>query len=104
MAQKKQGNLKQLMVLTYDKDNYIDRMVQAYLDLVYETTGHVGKIDIQYETSLVIDCSNGSGALIIKKFIKKIENYLSVTLINDREEDVGIRLNHECGSEFVLRN
>ena len=27
MAQKKQGNLKQLMVLTYDKDNYIDRMV-----------------------------------------------------------------------------
>ena len=72
--------------------------------MINETTGHVGKIDIQYETNLVIDCSNGSGALIIKKFIKKIENYLSVTLINDREEDVGIRLNHECGSEFVLRN
>ena len=27
MAQRRQGNLKQLMVLTYDKDNYIDRMV-----------------------------------------------------------------------------
>ena len=45
-AQKKQGNLKQLMVMTYDKEDYIEKMVESFLNLISESTGHVGKVDI----------------------------------------------------------
>ena len=77
-------------------------MTKAYLDFISESTGHVGKVDIQYDTSLVVDCANGSGALLLNKVAKKIQSYNNVILINER--DIGVRLNHECGSDFVLKS
>ena len=59
-------------------------------------------MDIQYDPNLVVDCANGSGGLLASKVAKRIQSYLTVTIVNDK--DIGVRLNHDCGSDFVLKS
>lgn len=49
---------------------------------------------------MVLDCSNGVGAIPMKKIAPMIRDFVDITLINTRIDEPK-KVNQECGAEFV---
>ena len=94
-----------MRVLPYKSEEYIDNMVDSYLELVEMCDkGNVEDSDNpNYEKGFVLDCSNGVGAIPIQNIMTRLKPHMEIILINKRH-NIHAKLNHECGAEFVQRN
>ena len=69
------------------------------MELVQSTGGETSN----YENWMVLDCSNGVGALPMQTITDRVRSYIDIQLINTNMDTPTI-LNEGCGAEFVHKD